>query len=156
VAAFFNATSTAHLALIAKPVRSHDDLATVAAQVERDVIAHYTQRHPGAQSYSSHFYLGRGYHKGNGFYVLLEGFNPDSDAVTDTDLKQALIDTIADVITWRLAKRGEAGAMGILDSISTAIGVSKSFDDDAKEPFPPGQWDFRLQDWQIVDPVFGI
>lgn len=148
MASFFDATATAHLALVTRSLRSHQDLAVEAARAERDVIAVYTLRATPMEAYSTQFYAGRGYAKGNGVYVCLEGFDPDADNVTDTELKEALRDSIVDVLNWRLAKYGESP---LLLGIGTAIGVSKGFREDANRQWPV-DWDWRLGRWDLRPP----
>lgn len=151
--AFFDATNTADTALVVRPLRTHDELVTVAAQAERDVIGIYTRRGAPVADFVNNFYTGRGYHKGNGVWVAIEGFDPDASAVTNADLVRALKDTIADVITWRLRKMGENP---VFESVSTAIGISKTTRDSINDPFPPGEWDFRLKPYDLRQPVYTI
>jgi hypothetical protein len=155
VAAYFDAQSTADLALVVKDVRSYPDLSVTAAQAEWDVIEHFTRQFPAAVDHVNNFYVGRGYHRGNGVYVALEGFNPDASAVDAAyaDLVTALKWTIADVISWRLSKYSEPPHV---DSISTKGGSSKSFSKAREEWFPPGQWDARLKRWDIRLPVYSL
>src|SRR5688572_23769853 len=108
MANYFTATDSGHLALIVKAVRDHQALETVAAQAERDVIAHYTHRYPASVPLSSQFSGSPGYLQDNGFTVALQNFVPDSASCTDAGLVLALRDTIADVINWRLSKTGES------------------------------------------------
>jgi len=155
VTAYFNATSTADLTLVVKDVRSYPDLSVVATQAEWDVIEHFTRQFPAAVDHVNNFYVGRGYHRGNGVYVALEGFDPDASAVAAAyaDLVTALKWTIADVISWRLSKYSEAPHV---DSISTKGGSSKTFSSSKDERFPPGQWDARLKRWDIRLVVYTI
>lgn len=150
--AFFVVTDTACAALITRVVRDHDDIASVAADAEADVIGHYTRQYPSAE-YVNQFYVGAGYNKGNDVYVALRGFNPDADLVTDLELKRALQRTIAEVINWRLVRYGENP---LLSSVSTAIGVSKSYRADASSMFPPTLWSRRLKEWDLRAPVVVI
>lgn len=151
---YFDSTNTAHLLLIVHSVRAHKDIATVAEQSEYDVIEHFTRHYPAAVDYVNNFYVGQGYHKGNGVYVALEGFNPDADAVDAAyaDLVTALRYTIADVINWRLSKYGESP---LLESISTAQGVGKTFREEMKQDFPP-DWARRLKRHEIKLPIYHI
>jgi hypothetical protein len=155
VATYFDATSTADKALIVASLRGHADLPTVAEQAEWDVIEHFTRQFPAAVDHVNNFYVGRGYHRGNGVYVALEGFQPDADAVESAyqELKTALKWTIADVISWRLSKYGESP---IVSSISPQNGPSKSFRDEVKSDFPPGQWERRVKRWDIRLTVYSI
>lgn len=151
MASYFDATSTAHLALLTRSVRSHQDLATEAAKAERDVIMYYTVRQAPIEMYTSQFTLSRGYPKGNGVYVCLEGFDPDADNVDDAELVTALRDTIADVLTWRLSKYGESP---LISGVSTAVGSSKTFNENATSDFPPRDWNWRLQRWDLRPPLY--
>ena len=151
MASYFNATNTAHLALLTRSVRAHQDLATEAAKAERDVIMFYTLRQAPYEMYTSQFTLSRGYPKGNGVYVCLEGFDPDADVVDDEELVVALRDTIADVLAWRLTKYAESPLLG---SVSTAVGSSKTFLENATADFPPRDWCWRLQRWDLRPPLY--
>jgi hypothetical protein len=153
VASFFDATNTAHTALIVRSVRTHTDLATEAAKAERDVIMFYTLRQAPNEMWNTYFYTGRGFPKGNGVYVCLEGFDSDADDVTDTELKDALRDTIADVLSWRLSRYGESP---LLSSVSTAKGSSKVFHEYANGDFPPRDWNWRLSRWDLRPPTYTI
>jgi hypothetical protein len=153
VASFFDATNTAHTALIVRSVRTHTDLVTEAAKAERDVIAFYTMRQNPIESYTTYFYTSRAYPKGDGVFVCLTGFDPDADAVTDTDLVAELRQTIADVIGWRLSKYGESP---LLSSVSTAKGPAKAFHEYANAEFPPRDWNWRLSRWDIRPPMYTI
>lgn len=151
MATFFDATNTAHLSLITRSVRAHQDLAPVAQVAESDVIEQYTLRERPVENWTSQFYLGRGYAKGIGVYVCLEGFNPDADAVTDPELVTALRYTIADVITWRLIQYGESP---LLSGVSTTAGGGKTFREDAFLRFPQGTWSWRLMRWDLRPPTY--
>jgi hypothetical protein len=154
VATYFESTSTAHLSLIPSALRAHNDLSAFAVQAEADVIEHYTTRVPGTQDYTTYFYTsGRGYNLGNGYFVVLEGYDPDADLCTDDALKRALRYTITDVLVWRLQKLGEGGAF--LSSVATKSGGAKAFRDDFKRGFPP-DWNFRLSRWELGQPQYHI
>lgn len=152
---YFDATSTADQQLLLKAFRAHDDLASIAVQAEADVIQHFTRRLPPAIGFQSQFYLGIGYHKGNGIWVSLEGFNPDASLVAadHADLKSTLKATIADVINWRLAK---TGISPVLKGSGTAVGQYKNHRDDVNEPFPPGDWDWRMKPYNLKLPLYTI
>lgn len=143
--AYFDAGNTAHLALIVTPLRSHPDLATVAASAEFDVIGQYTRKLP-MPPVDPAYTLSQGYDKGNGTWVALAGFNPTVASVTDADLVTALRYTIADVLAWRLSLTDFNPGV---QSFSTAIGISKSLRTDANRKFPPGHWGYRLDAWDI-------
>ena len=149
---FFDATSTAHLSLIVRAMRTHIDLPVVAEQAESDVIEQYTLRRTPAEDYSTNFYLGRGYSLGNGVYICLEGFNPDAAAVTDASLVKALRWTIADVISWRLTQYAENPQL----SSSGHQASAKAFREDAFDRFPPKDWDWRLRRWDLRPPQYVI
>jgi hypothetical protein len=151
--AYFVATNPDHTALLLAGIRAHPDLATIAAQVESDVVEYFTRRYPTANDYANEFYVGRGYALGNGVYVGLLGYDPDASKVTDTALVTNLRQTIADVLTWRLSKTDLNPALA---SASTAIGVSKQAREEARFAFPPGHWDWRLRRWNIVAPVYTV
>lgn len=151
---YFDANNTAHLALVVRDSRGNRDLATVAEQSEYDVIEHFTRHYPAATDYVDNFYVGQGYHKGNGVYVALEGFNPDASAVATAyaDLVTALRYTIADVISWRLSKYGESP---LVSAVNTAQGVGKTFKNEAMGDFPP-YFERRLKRHEIKLPVYHI
>lgn len=151
MATFFNATSTSDLSLIVRTVRAHQDLAIVATQVESDVIEQYTLRQNPSDDYTTQFYTGRGFAKGNGMYVHLLGFDPDASLVTDTDLVQALKWTIADVVSWRLIQYNENP---MLLGEGAPRGTSKSFNENAFDKFPPKDWDYRLRRWDLRPPLY--
>lgn len=146
MATFFTATSTSDVLLIVRSLRTHIDLTTIAMQAESDVIEHYTLRQAPMDEYATQFYTGRGYHKGNGMYVHLLGFDPDASVVTDSDLVTALKWTIADVINWRLTQYNENP---LVTSEGAPRGTNKAFHEQAFDKFPPKDWDSRLRRWDI-------
>lgn len=149
---YFTHTATADTVLLIKSFRAHDDLAVIAASAERDVISHFTRRYPAFDNYATTGFIGRAYHKGNGVWVALDGFNPDASQVTDADFVIALRETIADVINWRLSKAGENIA---LQSSGTA-GTRRQPRDDIHQPFPPGNWTWRLKVWDRLMPLYSF
>ncbi len=152
MATFFDATSTADQALLTLTHRTHADLATVAEQAESDVIGQYVEFRPTTTDlYVNQFYQAQAYSLGDGYYVMLRGYNPDSSLVDDAALVKALKWTIADTINWRLAKYGESP---LLESVSTQAGSAKTFKRDARSEFPPGDWDWRLKRWDARDVLY--
>ena len=154
MSAFFDATATADLALVTTTFRANADLVTLAAVTELDVIEQFTRPEPPRSSFNSEFFLSQGYALGQGDYVALRGFNPDADLVTDSGLKLALKYTIVDVLVWRLAKTDENPA---LQTVTTAQGQVRVKSQGFHEPFPPGDWSYRLRRWDLrqVNVVIG-
>lgn len=157
---YFVATSTSDILLVMRSFRSHGDLETVAAEAESDVIGHYTRRWPHAYPYTpfplgwdffGSGWAGRGFDLGDGAWVMLHNYVPDASSCTDASLVLALKRTIADVVTWRLAKYG---TNYLLHKNQSAPGQRTDFRDDVREPFPPGEWEFRLKPWDLRDAIY--
>jgi len=152
---YFDPLIPTHAALIPRPLRAHEDLATQAELAEADVIGQYTRRvdvdraryftateeirsAPGAFALRP------------GTFVFLADFNSDSALATDPDLVIALRRAIADVATWRLYKAGENPALG---TVSTSAGGMRTKAANFQGRFPP-DWDIGLQRWDIRPPVY--
>lgn len=150
--AYFDVNSTSSTDLLVKAVRTHDELATTAADAETDVVAHFSRRYPSSGTFSDAFYAGRGYYAGNGVWVSLLNYLPDAASCTDAGLVLALRRTIADVVTWRLGKRGEA--LHVESQSALGPGTYKRNRPDFVNPFPPGDWPYRLRNWDIRTPVY--
>lgn len=147
--AYFVPTATECLSLLVSAVRSHQDLEVIAPDAEADVIAHYTRQGTVdllAINTLDPYSIGRAYHLGDGVWVGLKNYTPDASSCTDAGLVLALRRTIADVINWRLAKRADAPH---LQSVSTQAGTFKTPRRDAVDPFPPGDWPYRLKRWDL-------
>ena len=103
---YFQSDNEEHLALLPKDLRTASDLEATAARAERDVISFYTRFISAEEVYSltpvyDPMFPFAAANLGNGYYVFLRGYDP-SPLDADDPLKRALIDTIADVIRWRL------------------------------------------------------
>jgi hypothetical protein len=154
VATYFDSTGTDKLLLV-PAVRTNADLVNVAAEAEKDVIAHYTAR--------AHYLLNTvrlGSMEGTpelvnsslGLYVFLRGYKVDAnDAAVDTDLKAALKREIASVIEWRIRQRD---VNTLTTSEADGAGKSVSLRADANAVFPPG-FGRRLRPFDIREPVWG-
>lgn len=149
---YFDPSSTDSLNLLPKSTRVHDDLAVVAADAETDVIAQYTRRAPVSTEFVNVFYSGRGYYAGDGVWVALRNYLPDASQCTDASLVLALRRTIADVIAWRLGKRNEA--LHVESVSQNGPGTFKKVRDEVVNAFPPGNWGYRLELWDIRTPVY--
>lgn len=133
MATYFNSGSDT--ALIHLSVRTHAELATVAAAVEDDVLRRFTL---GFNSTDREVYL--------------EGYETDADSA-DTSLKDALRRTIGEVTSHRLRhyddKRGVVSESRGARSVTYASG-------DSGDPDWPDGWDYRLADFDIRNPFWGV
>src|SRR5574337_1144772 len=139
-------STSADLLLIPVTYRAAEDLPTIAAVAEADVVERFTQHEPPRSQLTSEFYVTPGWSLGQGDYVALRNFNPDASSCTDAGLVLALKRTIAEVITWRAAKLDENPALG---TVTTQAGQVKTKSARFNDPFPPGDWLFRLRRWDL-------
>jgi hypothetical protein len=155
VATYFDPTVQGDKDLLPFAARSNADLAKIAARVEKEVIAEYTDR--------AHYqlYTARGealegtpelVNSTLGIYVYLRGYKVDAnDAAVDPSLKDALKNEIADVIAWRI-KRNDVNTL--TTSEADGSGKSQSIHPNAVGLFPPGfgRW---LRAFDLREPVWG-
>lgn len=155
MATYFDSTVQGDKNLLPPAARTNADLANVAARAEKDVINQYTDR--------AHYivYTARaGTSEGSpelinsalGIYVYLRGYKVDAnDAAVNAGLKDALKNEIADVISWRIARRD---VNTLTTSESDGSGKSQSMHPNAVGLFPPGfgRW---LRPYDLREPVWG-
>ena len=148
--------TTADKLMLPPSVRNHTELANVAALVEADVLAYFTDDPPyflytnqlGLQGFfDASWGVGEDITNQGApanaivpqIRVYLRGYkqNP-SDAAVDPNLKLALKRTIAEVITWRI-NQWTAIEPGVQSSAGQEGGApkSKSFRPGAEDAFPP-------------------
>jgi len=156
VATYFDSTGNDKLLLV-PAVRTNADLANVAAEAEKDVIEHYSDR-------SHYFWYTARYgapiegtpelvNANLGLYVYLRGYKVDAnDAAVDTSLKDALKREIASVIEWRIKQRD---VNLLTTSEADGSGESVQLRPDANAVFPPG-FGRRLRRFDIREPVWGM
>jgi hypothetical protein len=153
MATYFDATVQADKDLLPFAARSNADLVKIAARVEKEVIAEYTDR--------AHYllYTARGeslegtpelINADLSLYVYLRGYKVDA-AAADASLKDALKNEIADVIAWRI-KRNDVNTL--TTSEADGHGKSQSIHPNAVGLFPPGfgRW---LRAFDLREPVWG-
>lgn len=87
---FFDSTDADHLALLSDAARCSVDRDTLIAKAERDIIARY-ERKTGTATWS----------------VYLSGYT-DAEA----KLSQAIVDTVAEVVNYRVALNQESQEIG--------------------------------------------
>jgi len=152
MASYFN-TGT-DTALLHPSVRTHAELANIAAAAEYDVIQAYTYRVKG-KSFNSQVQIqpdGPYYYTTEDYVVYLDGFNPDADhANVSALLKEALQRTIADVISHRILNINSAGG-SILEEKRGRRTIKYA---DAKDLLYPEDWDSRLASFDLR-PAFSI
>lgn len=166
MASYFDSTPESQdLLLLPESMRKSQEIANIATVAERDVIAKYTTRSPRWR-HGPHFWnwgFGSWYGQcsyvltlGNQtltFYVWLLGYKEDADdADVDPDLKQALKDTIADVVAWRVRNRLKDPT---IMSESTDDGKTVTYNDQVRSPLPP-DFDWRLLPFSVREPAWGI
>lgn len=138
MANYFNALDDEHLALLPQELQNSDRVEEVAARVEAEVLKHYE-----VWSYTK--LVTHWVDLGDYYWMALRGYAVDADDCTDARFKEALKHTIADVIAWRLQQDPENA---LLTSVSTGIGTSKSFREDANSPFP-SRWTWRMANHDV-------
>lgn len=154
MATYFDSTQAADKNLLRPGNRTNTDLANVAADVEKDVIEHFTAR-AHYTLYTARASLpvaGELVNESLGLYVFLRGYKADAaDAAVDSDLKDALKREIAGVIDWRLMQRD---VNTLTTSESDGSGKSISLRGDANAIFPPG-FGRRLRNFDLREPTWG-
>jgi hypothetical protein len=146
MASYFDAKNQDDLNLLPTRFRDAEDIAAVAAQVERDILSEFTIRTAGD------IRIGDTVFNNNlGLAIYLYGYKEDADdADTDADLKQALKDTVAEVILWRLRRR-------VHDVAVMAEGdgnKSVTYNDHARDQLFPPNWSFRLHPYDARPPTY--
>lgn len=170
MATYFDPTDSTHLALLPVGMRQDSDLATIAAQVEADVIGFFTKQGPYINFTNLERFLENGIvttevvgedvtatgSPSNAIvphlYVYLKGYKADAnDANVDPNLKAALRRTIAEVIRWRMTQwKRELGVQ------QAGKGKDRTmFSPDAYDPFPQG-WDRWLIQFRADDPLWSF
>lgn len=143
--------------LLPPAIRTNADLANVAAEAEKDVIEHYTDRvRPTwytARVNTVSENVGELVNSSLGLYVYLRGYKKDAnDAAVDADLKDALKREIAGVIAWRLAKR-DVNTLTL--SEADGSGKSLSLHQSVMSDFPPG-FGKKLRRFDTREPAWGM
>ena len=154
---YFQASEQTDKDLLPPAARTNQDLAKLAARVEKEVISQYTRRAP-ATAYTARAGTTLGgaavlVNSAMSIYVYLRGYTVDaSDPAVDAGLKDALKNEIADVIAWRIAQR-DVNVMTTSESSSND--GSKSLRQDVGRLFPPGfgRW---LKDYDLREPAWGV
>ena len=145
MATYFDPTNAEDKKLLPESMRSSTELANLHAVAERDVIRHFTRR----RSSSSIGFptLAETVNQDLGLAVFLLGYKADStDADVDADLKQALKETIADVIAWRFKRINKDGAIASETVIGKALGVK--WRPSSSSSFPPN-FAWRLSNFDL-------
>jgi hypothetical protein len=153
VATYFDSTQATDKNLLPPEFRSAADLANVAADVEKDVIGHYTEHGRDTLFRASRDFSqpGEQVNENLSLWVRLRGYKADAaHADVDPDLRDALKRTIADVITWRLRQHNADPLMASESSDQR----SKTWRDSAVYTFPRS-WDRRLRNFDLTEPVWG-
>lgn len=155
MATYFDSTVQGDKDLLPFAMRSNADLAKIAARVEKEVIAEYTDR-----AHYTLYTARQGMTEGSpelinsdlSIYVYLRGYKVDAaDAAVDAGLKDALKNEIADTVAWRIKKND-------VNTLTTAEadghGKSQSIHPNAVGLFPPGfgRW---LRPYDLREPVWG-
>lgn len=146
--------SAADKNLLRPASRTNVDLANVAAEAEKDVIEHYSDRAHYTLYTARHCLPQSGelVNEDLGLYVFLRGYKVDAaHADVDPDLKDALKREIAAVIDWRIMQRD---VNTLTTSESDGAGKSVSLRPGAEHVFPPG-FGRRLRRFDTREPVWG-
>lgn len=153
MAAYFDTTDNADLAMLPKILRTAEELADVAAESEADVILQYTEPQAAdSEDFTLRENLRFNVQTGDFEFVYLAGFTEDAaDPDVDPGLKKAMKRTVAAVIHWRLNQwKREPGVI----SESDDRGKSRTYSDQIDSPFPPG-WDRWLAPFDTREPAWG-
>ena len=131
---YFDPTDSDDKKLLPESMRSSTELANIHAVAERDVIRHFTRRSTvSALGFPS---LAETVNQDLGLVVFLLGYKEDaSDDDVDSDLKQALKETIADVVAWRFKRINRDGAIAAESVLGKALGVT--WRPSSSSSFPP-------------------
>ncbi len=149
---YFDPELEADILLLPESQRKSGEIENVAPQAEADVIRFYTRR--------------ASRHSALGFPALAEVVNQDlslvvfllgykvspTDPGTDPDLRQALKETIAGVVSWRLMRRNRDKA---IITESTDIGKTVTWNTHGAASFPP-QFDWRLSNYDLRQPTWAL
>lgn len=103
MAQFFDTSVQDDLNLLHESVRSHDELDNVVDQVEWKILDHYKQRKGlGVANHADFFRYESGADPDNEIKVRLVGYDQDTPADSEDDLKEQLKYTIAKAVSWVL------------------------------------------------------
>lgn len=148
---FFNPNNEDDLNLINSKVRDHPELASVASQVEWEVIDAYRQRDQGRTNWNAFFELERGGDPSRGLKVRLIGYDPDNPEKSDEGLKEALRRTIADIISKTLIDYDRTGAISEQQGNRSITYARAS----SWREWPSG-WRYRLTNYDARTATYGI
>lgn len=155
MSSYFDSTDEADLAYLPERFRDTEELATIATQAEADCIRAYLFSPPGSLYTAREGWVSDAvlFDSDLNLYVWLRGYQIDAaDPDTNVNFKQALKETIADVVTWRLRTWHRDPTIA---SESVERGKSKTFRPEAREPFPM-HWDYRLQIYDTREVTWGL
>lgn len=152
---YFDVNDAEHVGMLPPGARTAaGDLATIAARVEREVVAMFTKA--GRGSYTTAVGVSpRPYalDPALDLWIFLAGYNPDPALATGGAtgaLASALRQVIADVIAHRVANWRVSPAVASESGTDGRKGVS--YRDDRLNPFPPG-WDIALRPYDLRPPA---
>lgn len=155
---YFDPENAAHLALLSPSIRADSaEVRNVAPIVEREVLAMFTKKgHGAAVTYIAASPRAYAVSLSLDLWLCLAGYDPDpalATGGTDGPLASALRETIAGVLSFRMAQRRTSP----LESSSSAADGGKmiSFREDRNRRFPDG-WDVALRPYDIRPPAVAI
>lgn len=148
---YFDPAILSDVNLLHSSVREHSELSNVAAQVEYDVIDHYTEEYPRLKNTS---YKSTTYDPDAPIrtVVKLHGYDKDPEKA-ESNLKEALRRTIATVISATLKQYDNERNLQ-----SERLG-NRSYSYAGKIPTKddwPNGWDRRLSKFDNRDVVYGL
>lgn len=155
MADFFDTSAQADLDLLHSDIRDHSELDNVVNQVEWEILNSAFMQREGQNrgTWQDFFEYENGNDPNNELKVRLVGYDSDTPADSESDLKEALKRTIARVVSWVL--RDYSNAQGVTQISQGQRSISYAGSVPSWQDWPD-DWDRLLHNYDARIPTYKV